>query len=155
MGTRLFRAAVTSAMTVLALAAAAGPALAATPAAPAASIAGSNLGASALRAALTQQGKPYVWGAAGPGAYDCSGLVQWAFKQTGRALPHNAAMQSALGAPVAPSQLRPGDLVFFYSPVSHVGIYVGDGKILHASTTGQPVKISSMKGMPFHNARRL
>ena len=112
-------------------------------------------GVTALRYALTQQGKPYVWGGAGPNGYDCSGLVQWAFKQAGRMLPRTAAMQSTVGTPVALNQLRPGDLVFFYSPVSHVAIYVGGGKVVEASTFGQPVKVASLAGMPFHNARRL
>ncbi|MGD9991633.1 C40 family peptidase [Pseudonocardia sp.] len=118
-------------------------------------VAGSSKGAAALRAALTQQGKPYVWGAAGPSAYDCSGLVLWAFKQVGMSLPHSSAAQSRMGTPVSKSQLQPGDLVFFYSPVSHVGIYMGNGNILHASTAGQPVKISKMANMPFNSARRL
>jgi len=130
---------------------------AATPATtlPAAPVTGSSVGATALRYAQTQLGKPYVWGATGPNAYDCSGLVQWAFKQAGVTLPRVAAQQSLVGTPVSRDQLQPGDLVFFYTPVSHVAIYVGDGKILHASTAGQPVKISSMAGLPFHNARRI
>ncbi|GAY08842.1 NlpC/P60 family protein [Pseudonocardia sp. N23] len=118
-------------------------------------VAGSGKGATALRAALTQQGKPYVWGAAGPSAYDCSGLVMWAFKQAGVSLPHSSSAQSTMGTAVSKDQLQPGDLVFFYSPVSHVGIYVGNGNIVHASTAGQPVKISKIANMPFHNARRL
>lgn len=161
-GRMLRRAAATTALIAAAVAGTAGSALASTaapvttqPAVSPSSVTGTGLGAAALRHALTQQGKPYVWGAAGPNAYDCSGLVQWAFKQVGRTLPHSSAMQSAIGTPVAMAQLQPGDLVFFYSPVSHVGIYLGGGKILHASTAGQPVKISSMAGMPFHNARRL
>jgi peptidoglycan DL-endopeptidase CwlO len=160
-GTRA-RVAATAAIMAAGLAATAGPALAATtapstslPAVSPSSVTGEGVAVQALRHALTQQGKPYVWGAAGPNAYDCSGLVQWAYKQVGVSLPHNAAMQSVLGKPVARADLRPGDLVFFYTPVSHVGIYVGDGKILNAATTGQPVKISSMQYLPFHNARRL
>jgi cell wall-associated NlpC family hydrolase len=149
-------------MMAAAFAAAAGPAMAAPAPASAgitsmspAAVNGSSAGAAALRIALTQQGKPYVWGATGPNAYDCSGLTQWAFKQVGVNLPRVAQAQSTVGTPVSSSQLQPGDLVFFYSPVSHVGIYVGGGRILHASTSGQPVKISSMAGMPFHNARRI
>lgn len=158
----IVRATVSVAMLTGALAATAGPAMASTqapintlPAVAPASVTGSSVGAAALRAALTQQGKPYVWGAAGPNAYDCSGLVQWAFKQAGVMLPRVAAAQSTVGTPVSRDQLRPGDLVFFYSPVSHVAIYLGDGKVIHASTAGQPVKISTMDGMPFHNARRI
>ncbi|MDQ0382191.1 NlpC/P60 family protein [Amycolatopsis thermophila] len=161
-GRKLLRAGVTGAVLAAAVAGTAGPAFASTaapvdsaPAVAPASVAGTSVGATALRSALTQQGKPYAWGAAGPNAYDCSGLVQWAFKQAGVDLPHSSSAQSTLGTPVAQSQLQPGDLVFFYTPVSHVGIYVGDGKIVHASTSGQPVKVSSMAGMPFHNASRL
>lgn len=156
------RAAATAAFVTAALVGTAAPALAASsapstalPAVSPSSVTGDSIAVQALRYALTQQGKPYVWGAAGPNAYDCSGLVQWAYKRVGVNLPHNAAMQSVLGKPVARADLQVGDLVFFYTPVSHVGIYVGGGKILNAATTGQPVKISSMQWLPFHNARRL
>ena len=70
-------------------------------------------------------------------------------------LPHSSSAQSRMGTAVSKADLQPGDLVFFYSPVSHVGIYMGNGNILHASTSGQPVKISKMAGMPFNSARRL
>jgi cell wall-associated NlpC family hydrolase len=122
--------------------------------APAAST-GSGLGAKALALATGKLGKPYVWGAAGPNSFDCSGLVQWAFSQVGKSLPHSSNAQSQLGTPVDQANLQPGDLVFFYSPVSHVGIYAGNGKILNASTSGEPVKYSDMANMPFHNAVRL
>jgi cell wall-associated NlpC family hydrolase len=118
-------------------------------------VAGAGVGAAALAIAESKIGKPYVWGASGPNAFDCSGLVMWAFKQAGVSLPRTSAAQSQVGTAVSKGDLRPGDLVFFYSPVSHVGIYVGDGKILNASTSGEPVKISSMQYMPFHNARRV
>ncbi|HEV7470017.1 MAG TPA: NlpC/P60 family protein [Pseudonocardia sp.] len=122
--------------------------------APAAST-GSGPGAEALALATGKLGKPYVWGAAGPNSFDCSGLVQWAFSQVGKSLPHSSNAQSQLGTPVSMANLQPGDLVFFYSPVSHVGIYAGNGKILNASTSGEPVKYSDMANMPFHNAVRL
>jgi cell wall-associated NlpC family hydrolase len=115
----------------------------------------SPLASKALNVAMGKMGVPYVWGAVGPNAFDCSGLVQWAYKQQGIRLPRTAAQQSQVGTPVARKDLRPGDLVFFYSPVSHVGIYVGNNKILNASESGQPVKISNMANMPFHNARRI
>src|SRR3954451_11028242 len=70
----------------------------------------------AVDTALAQQGKPYVWGGAGPDSYDCSGLVQYAYAAAGIALPHSSNMQSTIGTPVAYSDLQPGDLVFFYSP---------------------------------------
>ncbi|MFD2420906.1 C40 family peptidase [Amycolatopsis pigmentata] len=156
---RAARVAATAAIAVAALAGTAGPALAApataVPAVSPASVTGNSIGVQALRFALTQQGKPYVWGATGPNAYDCSGLVQWAYKQVGVNLPRVAAAQSLVGRPVAQADLQPGDLVFFYTPVSHVGIYVGGGNVLNAPTAGQNVKISAMKWMPFHNARRI
>ena len=116
---------------------------------------GSGAGAQALAAAQTKLGKPYVWGADGPNAFDCSGLMKWAFEQVGKELPRNSSAQSEVGQPVSKDELQPGDMVFFYSPVSHVGFYAGNGKILHASTDGEPVKYSDIDAMPFHNATRM
>lgn len=117
---------------------------------------GALLRTSAMNAALSKIGVPYVWGAVGPRAFDCSGLVMWAFKKVGISLPRTSAAQSRVGMPVAKSDLRPGDLVFFYSPVSHVGMYIGNGMVVHASEPGQPVKVTSLAHAgPFHNARRL
>ncbi len=109
----------------------------------------------ALSSAMSKLGKPYVYGATGPNAFDCSGLVGWAYKQVGVALPRTSAAQSRVGKPVSKSDLRPGDLVFFYSPVSHVAMYIGNGKVVHASTSGQPVKVSDLNKMPFNSARRV
>ena len=110
----------------------------------------------AVDTALAQQGKPYVWGGAGPDSYDCSGLMQYAYRAAGIALPHSSRMQSTMGTPVAEADLRPGDLVFFYTPVSHVGMYIGNGQMVHASTSGQPVKVTNLAYMPgFNSARRL
>ena len=110
----------------------------------------------AVNTALAQLGKPYVWGAAGPNAYDCSGLMQKAYGAAGIALPHSSNMQSRIGTPVAKANLQPGDLVFFYSPVSHVGMYIGNGQMVHAATAGQPVKVTNLASMPgFNSARRL
>jgi peptidoglycan DL-endopeptidase CwlO len=108
----------------------------------------------AVDTALAQLGDPYVWAAAGPDAFDCSGLVQYAYAAAGVRLPHSSTMQSQMGTPVSRSQLQPGDLVFFYSPVSHVGIYVGDGQMVHASTYGQPVKVASIDAMGGYNSAR-
>ena len=116
---------------------------------------GSSAGVKALAFARGAIGKPYRYGAAGPGAFDCSGLVMSAFKKAGVSLPRTSAAQSRVGRAVGLSELKPGDLVFFYSPVSHVGIYIGGGKMVHASTSGEPVKISDIGRRPFHNARRL
>ena len=111
--------------------------------------------ASALKYALSKVGAPYRYGAAGPKAFDCSGLVYWSYKQAGISLPRSSRAQSRVGKPVSRDQLRPGDLVFFYKPVSHVGIYIGGGKIVHASTRKAPVKISDMAGKKFTTARRI
>ena len=122
---------------------------------PISGLAGTKTAALALSTAITKVGLPYAWGAAGPNAFDCSGLVLWAYKQLGINLPHSAEAQSAMGIPVSRADLRPGDLVFFYSPVSHEGIYLGNNKIFNAFDSGQPLKVSDMSRMPYHNARRL
>ena len=110
---------------------------------------------SAMNTALAKLGSPYRYGAAGPNAFDCSGLVKWSFAQAGIVLPRTSLAQSTVGTPVAKADLQPGDLVFFYTPVSHVAIYIGGGQVVHASTSSSPVKISNLSGMPFHNARRV
>jgi peptidoglycan DL-endopeptidase CwlO len=109
----------------------------------------------AMQSALSKIGAPYRYGAAGPAAFDCSGLVNWAFKNAGVVLPRTSRALSQIGTPVAKADLRPGDLVFFYRPISHVAIYIGDGKIVHASHAGAPVKIANLAGMPFTSARRV
>jgi cell wall-associated NlpC family hydrolase len=101
----------------------------------------------AVQAALSQQGKPYVWGAGGPDAYDCSGLTSWAWGQAGVSLPHQSASQQGMGTPVGRDQLQPGDLVFFGSPAYHVGMYIGNGMMVHAPTSGDVVKISPLDMM--------
>jgi len=101
----------------------------------------------AVSAAMSQRGKPYVWGAAGPDAYDCSGLTMWAWGQAGVSLPHQSAEQQAMLPAVDRSQLQPGDLVFFGSPAYHVGMYIGNGMFVHAPTSGDVVKVSSLSNM--------
>ncbi|MGW5719141.1 C40 family peptidase [Amycolatopsis sp. NPDC003865] len=107
----------------------------------------------ALDAALSKLGKPYGWGDTGPNSFDCSGLMLWAYKQAGLTLPRSSREQSTFGAAVPRDQLQPGDLVFFYSPVSHVGMYIGDGKMVHAPDTGDVVKISPLQSQ-YSGARR-
>ena len=132
----------------------AGPPSAAVSAAPAA--AASPAAQVVVDTALAQRGKPYVWAAAGPGSYDCSGLTQFAFAKAGIKLPHSSRAQSTMGQPVSRAALRPGDLVFFYSPVSHVGIYIGNGQMVNAPSSGDVVKVVKLDYMPsFHSARRL
>jgi cell wall-associated NlpC family hydrolase len=110
---------------------------------------------SAVELALGKVGSPYRWGGAGPRSFDCSGLVNWAFDQVGVDLPRTSRALSRTGAPVARGDLRPGDLVFFYSPVSHVGIYIGGGRMVHASTSGRPVAVADIADRPYHSARRI
>ncbi|HEY0506810.1 MAG TPA: C40 family peptidase [Blastococcus sp.] len=106
--------------------------------------------------AMAQRGKPYVWAGSGPGAFDCSGLTQYAAKAAGINLPHFTGSQATMGSPVAQANLQPGDLVFFYSPISHVGIYIGNGQIVHAPTSGDVVKVSTVASMgQFATARRI
>jgi cell wall-associated NlpC family hydrolase len=104
--------------------------------------------------ALAQVGDAYVWGAAGPDAFDCSGLTLMAWQQAGVNLPHSSSQQMSSGTPVSQSQLQPGDLVFYYSPVSHVGIYVGNGKIVHAANPGDGVTVAPLLSMPYSGAVR-
>jgi peptidoglycan DL-endopeptidase CwlO len=108
----------------------------------------------AVQAALTRIGSPYSWGAAGPGSFDCSGLVMWAFQQAGVSLPHSSQALAQGGQAVSMDQMQPGDLVTFYSDASHVGIYIGDGMMVHASTYGTPVRVAPVDNAPIHNVRR-
>jgi cell wall-associated NlpC family hydrolase len=103
-----------------------------------------TVGGQALQAALSRRGDPYVWAAAGPGEFDCSGLVMWAFAQEGIALPHYTGAQWNSGMHVARNDLEPGDLVFFGSDISHVGIYVGDGLMVDAPDTGAFVRVEPL-----------
>ena len=89
-------------------------------------------------------GTPYLYGGATPAGFDCSGFTMNFYKQLGIDLPHNAAAQISCGNSVSSDQLKPGDLVFFGSGISHVGIYVGDGKFIHSPRTGEYVRIDSL-----------
>ena len=111
-------------------------------------------GAIAVKAALTRLGDPYVWAAAGPDAFDCSGLVVWSFQQAGVSLPHSSQELAAGGQPVAVEQMQPGDVISYYSDASHVGLYVGGGKMVHASTYGVPVAVVGIDNAPIYNVRR-
>jgi peptidoglycan DL-endopeptidase CwlO len=110
--------------------------------------------------ALAKQhvGAPYRWGGSSPSGFDCSGLVRYVYAQVGVSLPHNAAQQYRLGTPVARESLEPGDLVFF-DRLRHNGIYVGDGRFIHARQTGRRVAIASLDdewyASHFVGARRL
>jgi len=116
---------------------------------------GNSVGVQALRYALTKRGDPYVWGGAGPNDFDCSGLVMWAYAQVGISLPHFTGDQWNSGQHISRSQLEPGDLVFFFADISHVGMYVGDGLMLDAPTFGQPVQIQPIFWSAYVGAVRI
>lgn len=130
-------------------------ALGTTPDAPATSTpAGSAKGQTALAWARKQLGKPYRFGATGPNAYDCSGLTLGAWKAAGVSINRTSQAQFRSGRAVSKSDLRPGDLIFYYGGISHVALYVGDGMIIHAPRPGSSVKYAKLDSMPFAGARR-
>lgn len=108
----------------------------------------------AIEFALAQIGDRYVWGASGPDGWDCSGLTSVAWSKAGVSLPHSSAQQYSSGDKVPRSQLQPGDLVYFYSPISHVGMYLGNGRMVHAPNPGRRVEISPISQMPYTGATR-
>lgn len=114
------------------------------------------LGSSAaVDAAMSKIGAPYSWGAAGPDAFDCSGLMYWAYAQIGKSIPRTSQAQLAGGTPVSRDQLQPGDIIGYYPGVTHVGMYVGNGQIVHASDYGIPVQVVSIdQGGPYQGAVR-
>src|SRR3954468_1466983 len=131
------------------------PTTSATGSAPAvAAPAASGRAGAAVQYALAQVGDAYVYGAAGPSAFDCSGLMMAAWAQAGVGLPHSSSAQMGSGTPVSQSQLQPGDLVFYYSPVSHVGMYIGNGQIVHAANPSSGVTTAPVNSMPYSGAVR-
>ena len=108
----------------------------------------------AVETAYEQLGDPYVWGADGPDAFDCSGLTMFSYAAAGVSLPHSSRMQSEMGVYVSREDLQPGDLVFSYSPVSHVALYVGDGQIIHAYSSGSPVSLDPLDPWGAYNFSR-
>ena len=105
---------------------------------------GSGSAAAAVAYARAQVGKPYCYGGAGPGCYDCSGLTMMAWRQAGVSLPHSSASQFNVGRRISASELQPGDLIFYYSPISHVSIYIGGGQRISATHTGDYVRVQSL-----------
>ncbi|MBP2049522.1 cell wall-associated NlpC family hydrolase [Streptomyces griseochromogenes] len=111
--------------------------------------------AAAVAYSYQKLGSPYVWGATGPNAFDCSGLAQAAYRSAGISLPRTTYAQINAGRRVSRSELQPGDLVFFYAGISHVGIYVGDGQMIHAPNPSAPVRLAPVDLMPFAGATRV
>jgi cell wall-associated NlpC family hydrolase len=109
----------------------------------------------ALSFALAQVGKAYAWGGNGPNAYDCSGLTTAAYKQAGISLPRTSSAQFGVGTAVSLADLQPGDLVFYYSDISHVAMYIGNGRIVHAANPTSGVTTASVTSMPFEGGRRI
>ncbi|WP_166664468.1 C40 family peptidase [Actinophytocola oryzae] len=124
-------------------------------------LAPAGTGGAAAKVAMDQRGKMYEWGADGPGTFDCSGLTMYAYAQVGVSLPHSSRSQYTYGKSVAYGQWQPGDLLFYGSSASsihHVAMYIGDGQLVHASTTGTPVKTAaapSGAGGDYLGARRI
>ena len=114
----------------------------------------SGRAAVAVKTAFAQLGDPYQWGAAGPGSFDCSGLTMYSWGAAGVSLPHSSSAQYSAVPHVSISNLQPGDLVFYYSPISHVGIYIGGGRVIDAPYPGLSVHISGLYSMPLVGAGR-
>ncbi|WP_234356308.1 NlpC/P60 family protein [Blastococcus sp. Marseille-P5729] len=113
---------------------------------------GSSTAQGAVQAALSKLGSPYVWAAAGPNSFDCSGLTMWAYAQVGVSLPHSSSAQSSAGSTVSLSALAPGDIVWM---PGHVGMYIGNGQVVHAPTTGDVVKVVSLGSMKWQKGVRI
>jgi cell wall-associated NlpC family hydrolase len=131
----------------------AGTPVADVPALPAAA-APSSVGQQIADAALSKQGSPYVWGAAGPNSFDCSGLTSWAYAQVGKMIPRTSDAQAYGGTPVSLDALQPGDVVSYYAGASHVAIYIGGGQVVQALNEGSPVQVNDLNYMPVNNAVR-
>lgn len=126
-----------------------------TAAAQAAAVApASSDGQAIANAVRSKIGAPYSWGAAGPSAFDCSGLTTWAYQQVGKAIPRTSQAQAAQGQQVSVDQVQPGDIVAYYGGASHVGIYVGNGMIVDALNSGTPVGERPLHFQPIHSIVR-
>ncbi len=119
-----------------------------------ATVPASGRAGAAVAYAMAQVGDAYVYGAMGENAFDCSGLTMRAWAQAGVSLPHSSSAQFGSGPRVAAGDLQPGDLVFYYSPISHVGMYIGNGMIVHAANPGTGVAVAGLHSMPYVGAVR-
>ncbi|MBU3870736.1 C40 family peptidase, partial [Streptomyces sp. 4503] len=115
----------------------------------------SGRAAAAFGAARAALGLPYAWGHAGPTAFDCSGLTQWAYAHAGVAIPRTSQAQAHAGQPVALSQARPGDLVVYRSDASHVAMYAGNGQVIHAPYPGARVRYDPVDMLPISSITRV
>ncbi|MGP6172781.1 NlpC/P60 family protein [Corynebacterium sp. A21] len=115
---------------------------------------GSPEAVAAVQAAMSKLGAPYGWGATGPDTFDCSGLIYWAYQQQGKSVPRTSQAQMAGGTAVTRGELQPGDVVGYFPGATHVGLYIGQGMIVHASDYGIPVQVVSVDSMPWHGASR-
>ena len=115
----------------------------------------STAAATVVAFGLAQVGDAYVWAGNGPDAWDCSGLTMAAYKAAGISIPRTSYSQFTVGTPVSLADLVPGDLVFYYSGISHVGIYIGNGMIVHAANPRTGVNVASVTSMPFMGGRRV
>ncbi|MFD0278400.1 NlpC/P60 family protein [Kitasatospora sp. NPDC127111] len=110
----------------------------------------------AVSNAMSKQGSPYVWGATGPSTFDCSGLMVWAYGKAGISLPRTSQAQGNVGARVPSlAEAQPGDLIIYRSDRSHVGMYIGNGMVVHAPHTGDVVKVMKADAMPINTIRRV
>ncbi len=117
---------------------------------------GSGRAGAAFSAAQSVMGSPYVYGASGPSSFDCSGLTSWAYAQAGVSIPRTSQAQANAGTRIySQSQLQVGDLVLFYGDLSHVGLYAGNGQVLHAPHTGANVRYEALNHMPFEFGVRI
>ncbi|MEV7614682.1 NlpC/P60 family protein [Streptomyces sp. NPDC089799] len=121
---------------------------------PSGSAPASGRAAAAVMAARAAVGRPYVWGATGPSGFDCSGLMVWSYRQAGVALPRTSQAQRFAGRRVPLSEARPGDLITYRSDASHVGMYVGNGQVIHAPYPGAPVRYDPVGMMPVSGVTR-
>lgn len=103
---------------------------------------------------MSKLGAPYSWGGVGPDAFDCSGLIFWAYQQQGKSIPRTSQAQMSGGTSVSRAELQPGDVVGYFPGATHVGLYIGDGMIVHASDYGIPVQVVPVDSMPWHGASR-
>ncbi|WJY68423.1 C40 family peptidase [Corynebacterium auris] len=122
--------------------------------APAPAASAKTPGERIVEIARTKIGAPYVYGASGPDAFDCSGFTSWVYAQAGKAIPRTSQAQASAGTPVPLDQLQPGDIVAYYGGASHVAIYAGNGKIIDALNSGTPVGERPLHMMPVHSAVR-